>query len=338
MNHFLVEGPALISFSGGRTSAFLLRQILDAHAGRLPADVHVAFCNTGKERIETLDFVRECGERWGVKIHWLEFTVPTREQIDGLADLGVVRAAVALAEAAGGTERQIERRRRRAFRAAIRAPHAEIRFREVSYHTAARRGEPFAQLIKQRNFLPNPITRFCTQELKIRVAKHYMQSRGYETWTAVLGIRADEPHRVAKVHGGAERECYDVTTPLVPAGITKPAISAWWSAQPFDLRLKPWEGNCDVCFLKGWAKRSRIARDRPDLVTWWAEAEAEAEAIHRDVARHRRYSRFRKDTPSYAQLATWNHVHPPLLAASDFDGAADLDEPDALAMCAGCMD
>jgi 3'-phosphoadenosine 5'-phosphosulfate sulfotransferase (PAPS reductase)/FAD synthetase len=68
-----IEGPALISFSGGRTSAFMLHEILRAYDGQLPPDVVVAFANTGKEREETLRFVHECGSRWAVKVHWLEW-------------------------------------------------------------------------------------------------------------------------------------------------------------------------------------------------------------------------------------------------------------------------
>ena len=60
---YLIQGPALISFSGGRTSAYMLKQIIDAHRGKLPDDVHVAFANTGKEREETLRFVNECARR-----------------------------------------------------------------------------------------------------------------------------------------------------------------------------------------------------------------------------------------------------------------------------------
>lgn len=72
-NPYLIEGPALISFSGGRTSAYMLHEILRAHGGALPADVHVTFANTGKEREETLRFVHECAVRWGVRVHWLEW-------------------------------------------------------------------------------------------------------------------------------------------------------------------------------------------------------------------------------------------------------------------------
>lgn len=73
MTSYRIEGPATINFSGGRTSGYMLRQILDAHGGTLPPDVRAIFANTGKEDPATLDFVRECGERWNVPITWLEY-------------------------------------------------------------------------------------------------------------------------------------------------------------------------------------------------------------------------------------------------------------------------
>lgn len=72
-NPFAISGPASISFSGGRTSAYMLWRILDAHGGALPSDVIVTFANTGREREETLRFVYECGVRWSVEIVWLEW-------------------------------------------------------------------------------------------------------------------------------------------------------------------------------------------------------------------------------------------------------------------------
>lgn len=69
---FLVEGPAVLAVSGGRSSMKMLRLVLDAHGGELPGDVHAVFCNTGMERAETLEFVNECALRWGVPIVWLE--------------------------------------------------------------------------------------------------------------------------------------------------------------------------------------------------------------------------------------------------------------------------
>lgn len=67
----LPPGNVQISFSGGRTSAYMLHQILAVN-GDLPERARVVFANTGREMPETLDFVQECGERWGVKIAWVE--------------------------------------------------------------------------------------------------------------------------------------------------------------------------------------------------------------------------------------------------------------------------
>lgn len=73
LDHFRVDGPAVVSFSGGRSSAFMLRKMLDAYGGALPDSVAVCFANTGLEHAETLEFVRRCGDEWGVHIHWLEY-------------------------------------------------------------------------------------------------------------------------------------------------------------------------------------------------------------------------------------------------------------------------
>ncbi len=72
-NPFRVPRPAVISFSGGRTSSYMLKKIVDAYGGRLPDSVAVVFANTGMERQETLDFVDICGRAWGVEIHWIEY-------------------------------------------------------------------------------------------------------------------------------------------------------------------------------------------------------------------------------------------------------------------------
>jgi hypothetical protein len=65
--------PTAISFSGGRTSAYMLYHVLQAHNGKLPEDAIVVFANTGKEHNATLQFVKDCETNWNVKINWVEF-------------------------------------------------------------------------------------------------------------------------------------------------------------------------------------------------------------------------------------------------------------------------
>ena len=102
-NPYLITGPAMISFSGGRTSAYMLHQILQAHGGSLPDDVHVCFANTGKEREETLRFVHDCATHWNVRVHWLEWrsrltTIPIAERFAEVGFNSASRAGEPFAE------------------------------------------------------------------------------------------------------------------------------------------------------------------------------------------------------------------------------------------------
>ncbi len=137
--HFKINGPTCISFSGGRTSAYMLWRVIQDNDG-IPDETKVCFANTGKEDEATLEFVRDCGKNWGVQITWLEF-IPN-----------------------------------------------DPKFKEVTFETASRDGEPFAALIKKRNYLPNPVSRFCTVELKVRTIHRYLKSIGWTEWDSMLGI------------------------------------------------------------------------------------------------------------------------------------------------------
>lgn len=254
---FLIDGPALISFSGGRSSAYMLWRILQAHGGTLPDDVRVAFANTGKEMPQTLNFVRDCSERWGVEVVWLEY-----------AD----------------------------------NDEAQRRWRRVSYAEASRDGAPFSALIARRRFLPSPPMRFCTIELKIRPMKLYAQQvLGWDHWSNVIGLRADEPHRVARMTGNAAHEVWDNLAPMHRAGITKRDVQGFWRQQNFDLALpvingRSPHGNCDFCFLKSAATISALMREMPERARWWIDVEVNSTATTRSGRL------FRIDRPSLAEM------------------------------------
>jgi 3'-phosphoadenosine 5'-phosphosulfate sulfotransferase (PAPS reductase)/FAD synthetase len=211
----------MLSFSGGRTSAFMTDKLL----AELPRDqVVVCFANTGKEEGATLDFVDRCDKHWGGVVHWLEYD-------------------------------------------------PERKFREVTYESASRAGEPFEALIRRRHYLPNVVARFCTQDLKIRVIKHFMLSHGYRYWTNVVGIRYDEPARWSIMTSIAEKERWDIWLPLVKWRVTKPMVLDYWKTMPFDLGLAHYQGNCDLCFLKGRNKLKRLLTEHPEKADWWMAQE-----------------------------------------------------------------
>jgi len=69
---FKILEPTCISFSGGRTSAYMLWRVLQSNNG-LPEDAVICFANTGKEEEATLRFVERCSTEWNVPITWVEF-------------------------------------------------------------------------------------------------------------------------------------------------------------------------------------------------------------------------------------------------------------------------
>jgi 3'-phosphoadenosine 5'-phosphosulfate sulfotransferase (PAPS reductase)/FAD synthetase len=275
---YRVTGPAQISFSGGRTSGYMLAQVLAVNDWSLPDEVFATFQNTGKEREETLDFIAECGDRWRVPIHWIEFD-------------GFLRS----------DSRQ------------------HIRLRHVTHATASRHGEPFDKLIDSLGVLPNPVMRICTAYMKVRAGRQFMRERGYRDFDNVLGIRADEPRRVARLTApGRDMSGGVPVLPLARAGVAKRDVIAWWDSQPFDLRLDRNSdlGNCDLCFLKARQKIVRALTEEPERAVWWINAEA------------RRGAYFRNGRPPYADLAREGAFYAKqmhLFAEADVEGDALID-------------
>jgi 3'-phosphoadenosine 5'-phosphosulfate sulfotransferase (PAPS reductase)/FAD synthetase len=273
---FKINSPTCISFSGGRTSAYMLWRVLEAHQMSLPDEAIVCFANTGKEDEATLRFVKDCSVNWNVPITWLEF-----RDTDELFEI-------------------------------------------VDFDSASRDGEPFEALIRKRNYLPNPVTRFCTSELKIRPIGRYLLSLGMaDTKTeaenmSMIGMRADEQRRAAKIED-------KLRIPLVTAGITKEDVGAFWREQSFDLGLPnnngvTMHGNCDLCFLKGGAQVLSLIAEKPERAIWWAKMEALALAL----ASKPSGAVFRSDRPSYASM---------LQFSKDQTNLFDLNEENIACFC-----
>lgn len=297
-NPYLLDTPAVVSFSGGRTSGYMLWHVIQAFGGTLPEGVKVVFCNTGKERPETLDFVERCSQRWGVPIVWLEY------RMNAVGPLSVTKKG--------------------------RETIGWHGWQEVDYTTASRDGRPFLDLLsvfagfRRLNgkcpILPNPVHRFCTGEMKTRTMNRYLKSIGWPVAESVcaVGIRGDEPRRLAKLRNQppADWAAGEPIAPLGDAGVTEADVIAFWAEQDFDLDLKQHEGNCDLCFLKSKGKMLRIMLDRPDLAQWWADREAEMGQV------------FRKDRANVASLLSQSrNVTLPM-----------FDEPDELSIACHCTD
>jgi 3'-phosphoadenosine 5'-phosphosulfate sulfotransferase (PAPS reductase)/FAD synthetase len=247
MNPYYITGPAQIGISGGRTSGHMVYKILEAHGGQLPADVHLCFQNTGKEREETLVFIDQMAKRWGVHVTWMEW------------------CRVYGQDATAPWYRLVD------FETASR--NGEPFVKMLDY---------FAQYRKQEKglpmWLPNFSNNACTAYLKIKVGEKHMRALGYEEWDCVIGIRKDEPgryHRMmaANAKGGSR---WESVCPSYTAGITKEDVAAFWQSQDFDLGI-----DSDLCWKKGEEKLFKAIQAEPERVIFWSGLEEKFNQVFR---------------------------------------------------------
>jgi len=218
------EKLLICTFSGGRTSAFMAK-FLDSYSKYDEYDKLFIFANTGRERPETLEFIKQCEDHWNMNIVWVEAKVIDKR----------------------GTPTS---------------------FNLVDYDTASRNGEPFEDMLKVYP-MPNNFVSNCTRELKQRPITAYVKSLGYKDTLMAMGIRADESHR-RSIHATTDKIIYPLIDDIK---VDSNFIRTWWDKQDFDLQLKDYQGNCDLCFKKSLRKKLTIIKENPKVADWWIRTE-----------------------------------------------------------------
>lgn len=148
----------LISFSGGRTSGYMLNLLLNSDEYKSKYDYKIVFANTGKEHEGTLQFVKDCEDNFGCEIIWIE----ARHKIDGK----------------------------------LLSPKGwRVSYDIVNFETASRNGEPFEEMLSVLG-IPCSSAPFCSDQLKRKPIEAYMKDIGWKGFHKAIGIRVDEIDRV----------------------------------------------------------------------------------------------------------------------------------------------
>lgn len=137
-------------------------------------------------------------------------------------------------------------------------------FNLVNYSTASRKGEPFHSVTAKYG-ISNAAFPHCSRELKQRPINTYAESIFGKDYVTALGIRVDEIRRLKKG--------VSFVFPLAAWSITTDDVREFWNRNHFDLRLRDYEGNCDLCWKKSLRKLMTIVKERPSVSDWWMEME-----------------------------------------------------------------
>jgi len=277
-NPFKIDSPTCISFSGGRTSAYMLWRVLEAHQMSLPPEAVVCFANTGKEDEATLRFVQDCSEQWNVPITWLEW----RD-----SDLGYEVVNFETASRNGEPFRDMCIKRKA-------LPNGFMRF-----CTGELKVDVLHKYLKDQNI--GTVADPCDQMIGIRSDEQRRVSK----------MRGSSGESRGKKWIG------DFLTPLADAGVVASHIGDFWGAQPFNLNTpmvngRSFHSNCDLCFHKPVAQLLSLIQEKPSRAIWWVEMERMAKENFKPSVIH-----FSRDHPTYEQMAGYGEKQRDMFSADE---------------------
>lgn len=251
----MIHGPAVISLSGGRTSARMLRMLLDEGIGE---DVFTIFTNTGREHKRTLDYVEEISQRWGVEERQRKIAAEAGiDYGDDKVDKWFQRVDYATASRDG-------------------EPFENL----INLTGLPNYGTPFCS------------TEIKTRLIKQFMIS--LGHERWDSYVGIRADEAHRVAKM-RANATKGFEPWDLIAPLVDRGVTSRDVFDFWLGpswnpgdpfperlpQGFDLLLQPEEGNCLFCFKKSPDKLVRLASKYPAEFEWAKEQERRTGSVWR---------------------------------------------------------
>lgn len=228
------EKTHAVNFSGGRTSAYLLYNMINY----IPKEkIMVNFANTGREDEATLEFVRDCENDLKMKFNWLEYDVD-ETNLDSKGKPKKWFKIVDYKTASRNGEPLRKSIDRNNF-----VPNLMVR--NCTIESKIRTMENFRE----------------SQNVK------------KDDCIVYIGIRWDEPKRWSKNVNQFPDIFDQIAYPLVDWKVTKQMVLDFWKSKPFDLKLVEPFGNCDLCYLKSTKKRIAVLKQKPEVAKFWSDIE-----------------------------------------------------------------
>jgi len=265
VNPYKIPSPSLISFSGGRTSAFMLKKIIDAYKGNLPDDIYVVFANTGKEVPETLDFINECQLNWNLKVRWLELDIHQERPIYRTKEVSYETAS-----RNGEPFEALIDRKKFLPNNSMRICTSELKMKVMERFMRSQNYKEWFNVIGLRY----DEHRRVSSQLKAN-------QENKNKWETIMPLYTDKKS-VKHIYEYWKNNTFDLNLPNHGG--------------------KTLAGNCDLCYLKGTQTLVNILREKPKLADWWIEQEGKVQAWRTEDRGSKYGMTFKGNGMSYIKL------------------------------------
>lgn len=262
--------PQIVSFSGGRTSAYLVH--LMEKRRKAGEDIRYVFMDTGAEHPDTYKFIREVVTRWSIDLTCLRVDVnPELGKGNGYRILDIDEIGPDLQPWIDITKKYGTPY----FGGAFCTRAMKI---EVCNHYCKDNFEDHVSWLGMRIDEPARIWGESIFRLMRKMSfDDYMMGSLYRELSGIETIQDMvemlEPRflldsdlakkiagRVIDIRKSKQRFMAEITE------FEKPDILDWWSKQPFDLQIPEHLGNCVFCIKKGLNKVALAMRDEPEML------------------------------------------------------------------------
>ena len=226
----------LILVSGGRSSAMMARHIQQSPTYDRFEKLYV-FCNTGQERPETIQFLKDMVFHWGIP-------------------LNVIEGVYSLVPGIGVRSKVVD-------------------FETLSMDGQPY-SDAIAHMNKLKwTGVPNPATPYCSEYLKVRPSLHFAKLIfGTTKYLKAVGYRREDmPKRItlAELREDKKRIAPLLTDFESPIGLEN--LTRYFAAQPFRLSISSRLGNCELCWKKSDRNLVEAIQHGTRFIDWHREKE-----------------------------------------------------------------
>ena len=219
-----------VHLNGSRSGAYMAWWLKENKSEEL--DLVFIFCNTGREREETLEFMNECDKAFGLNLVWLEAVV----DFSGYGNGHGIKAKVVTFETAN-------------------------RDGSVFESVIAKHGIPHRDFTFCNGYMKDNVLKAYVNG----IGWGYDKKLRVWTYRVALDVRADEPKR----HALAIKNNKETIFPLIDmVRTTHMDIDNFWIKQSFDLRLKSYEWGCKLCHKRPLNEIKTDLLDNPSYGDW----------------------------------------------------------------------